>query len=94
MSKHVTFDPDNIASRITQFSEAPPPKRDLTLAEVLEKFRPAIKKKLDHGWTVDDVVTQLNALEIPVSPKMIRGLVNLAGRGRAKKAPARVTKAA
>lgn len=58
--------------KLAQLAEREPPKMRKTAADVLEPLREKLLALHDKGWTSSQLVEELNAAGVPVSPARFR----------------------
>ena len=62
--------------KLTQLVQAKPPKQRKTVADVLEPLRERLLALHRHGWSSGQLVVELKAAGVPVSPARLRECLN------------------
>jgi hypothetical protein len=76
-----------LEKKLTQLAQACPPKRRKTVSDVLEPVREHLLTLSRNGWTSVQMVAELKAAGVPISPARLRECLNrwMTGGDRASK---------
>jgi hypothetical protein len=86
-----------LEKKLTQLAEREPPKKRKTAGDVLEPLRERLLALQRKGWSSKQLVDELKAAGVPVSPARLRECLNrwtAGGNGAAKRRGARRVKRA
>ena len=65
-----------LEKKLTQLAQADPPKRRKTIGDILEPVREHLLALHGNGWTSLQLVAELKAAGLPVSPARLRECLN------------------